>query len=46
MKVQEDLAKEKYKYRGVTYYFCAKGCYEKFKKDPEKYIAELQENEK
>lgn len=29
----------KVEYKGKTYYFCCKGCVEKFKKDPEKYIS-------
>jgi Cu+-exporting ATPase len=26
-------------YKGTTYYFCAKGCKEKFDKEPEKFLA-------
>ncbi len=40
MKVQDDLAQGKYEYRGKTYYFCTKGCMEKFIKEPEKYVKE------
>ncbi len=25
-------------YKGTIYYFCAKGCKEKFDKDPEKFV--------
>ena len=30
-------------YKGKTYYFCAKGCKERFDKEPEKFISK--ENE-
>ena len=30
-------------YKGKTYYFCCAGCVDKFKEDPEKYIAFLNE---
>jgi YHS domain-containing protein len=30
-------------YQGKRIYFCCKGCDEKFKKDPEKYIKKLEE---
>ena len=38
MDVSEEKASEKTEYKGKTYYFCAKGCKERFEKDPEKYI--------
>jgi YHS domain-containing protein len=27
-----------FEYKGKIYYFCSEFCYEKFKKDPEKYL--------
>lgn len=27
-----------FEYKGKVYYFCSEFCYEKFKKDPEKYL--------
>lgn len=30
-----------YEHEGKTYGFCCKGCINKFKKDPEKYIAQM-----
>jgi len=38
MKVMEEKALS-FEYRGTTYYFCANGCLERFRKDPEKYLA-------
>lgn len=38
MIIDEKLAPEKYEYKGTTYYFCAKGCKDKFEKDPGKYV--------
>lgn len=40
MKIQDDIAQWKYEYKGKTYYFCAKGCMEKFSKEPDKYVKE------
>ncbi len=40
MDVNEDEARFKSDYRGITYYFCASGCKKAFEADPEKYIAE------
>ncbi|HLE09193.1 MAG TPA: YHS domain-containing protein [Thermodesulfobacteriota bacterium] len=34
MPVSEDKAPEKLEYKGKTYYFCAKGCKDRFEKDP------------
>ena len=34
MPVSEDKAPGKLEYKGETYYFCAKGCRERFEKDP------------
>ena len=39
MVIDEKLAPEKYDYKGETYFFCAKGCKDKFEKEPEKYLA-------
>lgn len=38
MNVDEGKAAVASVYRGVTYYFCAKTCKEKFDKEPEKYL--------
>ncbi|MCL4468621.1 MAG: YHS domain-containing protein [Deltaproteobacteria bacterium] len=38
MVVDEKNAVAKYDYKGTTYYFCAKGCKDKFEKEPEKYL--------
>lgn len=38
MTVSEEKAPEKTEYRGRIYYFCCKGCEEKFTEDPEKYL--------
>lgn len=38
MDLSEEKAAEKAEYKGKTYYFCAKGCKDRFEKDPEKYI--------
>ena len=38
MNVNEAKAAATSVYKGVTYYFCAKGCKEKFDKEPEKFI--------
>lgn len=40
MIVSEEKATEKAEYDGVTYYFCAPGCRERFEKNPEKYLGE------
>ena len=37
MKVDPAKAAGQYTHAGLTYYFCGKGCLEKFKADPEKY---------
>jgi YHS domain-containing protein len=39
MNVDEKKAAGTSIYKGITYYFCAKICKEKFDKDPEKFIA-------
>ncbi len=38
MDVDEKSAVAKSEYKGVTYFFCAKSCKEKFDKEPEKYL--------
>ena len=38
MTVDEQKAAATSSYKGMTYYFCAKICKEKFDKDPEKFI--------
>ncbi|MGM0568132.1 MAG: YHS domain-containing protein [Elusimicrobiota bacterium] len=40
MKVKKKTAPAKAEYKGKEYFFCAPGCKEKFKKDPEKYLKE------
>lgn len=35
-----------YEYKGKTYALCCNNCLKKFKKDPEKYISKLNEDEK
>ena len=39
MEVDEKTAKYKSEHKGKTYYFCALSCRDKFKANPEKYIA-------
>lgn len=41
MKVDPAGAKNLFEFKGKTYYFCGKGCLEKFKIDPEKYLKPL-----
>jgi YHS domain-containing protein len=38
MNVDEKKAAATSIYKGTTYYFCAKGCKDKFDKDPEKFV--------
>jgi P-type Cu+ transporter len=40
MDVDEKNAADTSVYKGKTYYFCAKGCKEKFDKDPEKFLVQ------
>ncbi len=35
-----------YTYKGTVYRFCCPACLESFKKDPEKYIKQMEEREK
>lgn len=39
MEVDEKTAVATSTYQGQTYYFCAKGCKEKFDQNPEKYTS-------
>ena len=41
--VSADKASRKvsYEYQGKKYYFCCRDCVKKFKKNPEKYLAQL-----
>lgn len=38
MTVSEEKAVAKTEYNGKTYYFCGKGCKERFEKEPEGYL--------
>ena len=38
MRVVPALAAGHFSYRGHTYYFCGRGCLEKFRQDPERYV--------
>ena len=38
MRVDPAKAAGKHEHKGKTYYFCSKGCLEKFKADPQKYL--------
>lgn len=40
MEVDEKKAAATSVYKGKIYYFCVKGCKERFDKDPEKFITE------
>jgi Cu+-exporting ATPase len=39
MTVETDTAAAAWEYRGQTYYFCSLGCFERFKEDPERFLA-------
>lgn len=39
MAISEEKAVETTEYKGKTYYFCGKGCKERFEKEPEKYLS-------
>ena len=39
MKILRGKAAGSYEHKGQTYYFCGKGCIEKFKADPSRYLA-------
>jgi YHS domain-containing protein len=38
MTVDEETAKFKTDYKGITYYFCAPGCKKAFEESPEEYL--------
>lgn len=38
MEVSRLTAADEFIYQGKSYYFCARGCSQEFKSDPEKYI--------
>ncbi len=38
MEIEKNAAKYPVNHKGKTFYFCSKGCVEKFKKEPAKYI--------
>ena len=38
MTVDEKTAATTIEYKGKIFYFCAAGCKEKFKKDPDKFV--------
>ncbi|MDP9296868.1 MAG: YHS domain-containing protein [Actinomycetota bacterium] len=39
MSVEPDQAEAAWEHKGTTYYFCSVGCMERFRKDPETYLA-------
>lgn len=39
MEVDPKTAAASFEYQGRTYYFCAIGCLEDFKEDPDSYVA-------
>lgn len=41
----DEKTKETYEYKGKIYNFCCAGCIDEFKKEPEKYIKELEKAE-
>jgi P-type Cu+ transporter len=43
MKVVPEKAAGRHEHNGTTYYFCGRGCLEKFKADPEKYLSGTRE---
>ncbi|HKO59734.1 MAG TPA: heavy metal translocating P-type ATPase, partial [Pyrinomonadaceae bacterium] len=38
MTVQPETAAGSFEYKGTTYYFCSKGCVQKFQQDPERFL--------
>ncbi len=42
MTVDPQTARFRHEHEGVTYYFCARGCLDKFRSAPEKYLAKTQ----
>ncbi|OQX53799.1 MAG: hypothetical protein B5M53_06490 [Candidatus Cloacimonas sp. 4484_209] len=45
MIIKKSMAEAKYTYNGEIFYFCNKTCYEKIKKEPEKYLKRKEEKE-
>lgn len=45
MRVSKKTAAGSYSHRGTHYYFCASGCFKKFKKSPQTYSAPTQSHE-
>jgi Cu+-exporting ATPase len=39
MSVDPDEAEAAWDHEGVTYYFCSVGCFERFRKDPVRYLS-------
>jgi P-type Cu+ transporter len=39
MTVEPDTAAAAWEYRGQTHYFCSLGCFERFKAEPERFLA-------
>ena len=39
MTVEPDEAEAAWEHEGRTYYFCSIGCFEAFRKDPQKYLS-------
>lgn len=42
----DEKTKAAYEYKGKIYNFCCPACIDEFKKDPEKYIKKIEEQEK
>ena len=38
MQVTEDSAAAAWEHQGTAYYFCSKGCWERFRADPEHFL--------
>jgi YHS domain-containing protein len=39
MAVTPDTAAAAWDHEGTTYYFCSVGCFERFREDPERFVA-------
>lgn len=46
MLVSEKTAKWSIEYKGKKYFFCAPGCKKAFEENPEKYLKEIEDDEK
>lgn len=44
MTVKPETAAGSHEFKGTTYYFCGKGCLDKFQNDPEKYLTDKKED--